>query len=569
MVMDNLHILAMDSQDDAGEIARDTKGLQQLIDKFVDALVRATDMPRTVILGEQPAGLGASADSEIRSWYDHVHAKQRMVLTPVINRLLEVLLAIRHNRNPDQVTPTEWTVEWNPLWQPTDQEIAQTRLTNAQADQIYYSIASMSTPEIRSRLEDEGTIKDATAEVPPPPMAVHTGSPPGGSGALATVSDEEMGLLGPQPSEKPAPDDLVGVKEAAKLMGVPTRTLTLMIQRKQLPFWGLGNRKQVSMSELRALSRQEADPREDRNGSKKNPLSQPFPEKAAAALGIKYQELNKVAMRAVRRHLIPAIRSGNEARITAAIARVQAAADRGYTDADIAKDAAKAADTVSDEHADAFFAGLSRELGIGIRGTDRPGDAADPEAEVTSIDALAEEADGDFEVAVAVNEEAVASEAAFVDRNVEFMSKLRAGVAAGLGIWIAREVAGREPEEAASFAAKAFAETGVPSSVGQLVVHLPTHAGLIADDQVGTLNLDLNQIRSEAAGVAKFRWITQGDDRVRESHEAVNGQVFTWAEGAPSLDGALPGEEINCRCMPGFMSDKPAMRAAENFVLVV
>jgi len=571
MTMDNLHILAMDKNDSAGEMKRDVTGLEKLVAKFVDALVRATDMPRTVILGEQPSGLGASADSEIRSWYDHVHAKQRLVLTPVINRLLEIILAGRARRNPDMDIPSEWQVEWNPLWQPNDQEMAQTRLTNAQADQIYFSMASMSVSEIRTRLEDEGTIKDATVEVPLPAAPVMTGSPPGGSGALAAVSDIDPAPDAAEPSQKPVPDDVVDVREAAKRLGVATRTLTRQMQLGNLPFWQFGSRRQVSLSEVMELGRREVtseDAHADRAPSKKNPLTQPFPEKAATALGKQYQQLNAVAMVQVRRHLIPAIRSGNEARITKAIGQVQAGVNRGYTDTDIAKDAAKTADIVSDGHADEFFAGLAATLGVAITGTDRPGAGSTEGA--TSIEAIESDADGEaVEVAVVVNEEAIEAEGEFVDRNVEFMGKLRSGVAAGLGIWLAREIAGQDPDEAAAKAAKSFAATGVPSSVGELVVHLPAHARLIADDQTGTLNLDLNRIRAGAAGVDTFRWITQGDADVRPEHEEIENQVFTWAAGAPTLGGALPGEPINCRCWPGFIADAPAMRAAENFVLVV
>ncbi|MEE9546265.1 MAG: DUF1073 domain-containing protein, partial [Hyphomicrobium sp.] len=162
--MDNLHILALDREDEVGEAKRDVSGLEKLIEKFVDGLVRSTDMPRTILLGEQPGGLGSSSDSEIRAWYDHVHAKQRQVLTPIINRILEILLAIRSNRQ--EVVPYQWTVEWGQLWQPTAEEIGRTRLSTAQADQIYYSIGAMSVSEIRTRLEADGEIGDAEAPVP-------------------------------------------------------------------------------------------------------------------------------------------------------------------------------------------------------------------------------------------------------------------------------------------------------------------------------------------------------------------------------------------------------------------
>ena len=93
----------------------------------IDALVRATDMPRTIILGEAPGGLNVSGESELRAWYDFVASQQPQKLTPPINRLLEVIFAIRSNKN--ETVPTEWTIEYAPLWQPSEQEKATTAKT--------------------------------------------------------------------------------------------------------------------------------------------------------------------------------------------------------------------------------------------------------------------------------------------------------------------------------------------------------------------------------------------------------------------------------------------------------
>jgi SPP1 gp7 family putative phage head morphogenesis protein len=75
---------------------------------------------------------------------------------------------------------------------------------------------------------------------------------------------------------------------------------------------------------------------------------------------------------------------------------------------------------------------------------------------------------------------------------------------------------------------------------------------LIARDQVGKLNTSLASRRASAAGVKTFVWSTSKDERVRPSHEELEGQKFSYKEGVPSLDGAnnvLPGQPINCRCV--------------------
>ncbi len=73
-----------------------------------------------------------------------------------------------------------------------------------------------------------------------------------------------------------------------------------------------------------------------------------------------------------------------------------------------------------------------------------------------------------------------------------------------------------------------------------------SRARLIARDQVASLNGELTQIRQTRMGVTDYIWRTAGDERVRPSHEALDGQRFTWAEGS---DEGHPGEPISCRCI--------------------
>lgn len=75
-------------------------------------------------------------------------------------------------------------------------------------------------------------------------------------------------------------------------------------------------------------------------------------------------------------------------------------------------------------------------------------------------------------------------------------------------------------------------------------------ADLLARDQVLTLNAQIGQARAVAAGITEFYWTTSGDERVRESHAAIDGERFEY-DDPPEVDGehVLPGEPINCRCV--------------------
>lgn len=81
-------------------------------------------------------------------------------------------------------------------------------------------------------------------------------------------------------------------------------------------------------------------------------------------------------------------------------------------------------------------------------------------------------------------------------------------------------------------------------------------AQLIAVNEVGNLNAQINKERNEELGIDKAEWISSRDERVRgnpgglypdarPSHWANDGKIFKWSEG---LNGELPGQPIRCRC---------------------
>jgi SPP1 gp7 family putative phage head morphogenesis protein len=62
-----------------------------------------------------------------------------------------------------------------------------------------------------------------------------------------------------------------------------------------------------------------------------------------------------------------------------------------------------------------------------------------------------------------------------------------------------------------------------------------------------------SELRFKDAGIRRYRWSTSHDERVRESHKELNGQVFFF-DSPPIVDQktgrrAHPGEDFNCRCV--------------------
>ncbi len=98
------------------------------------------------------------------------------------------------------------------------------------------------------------------------------------------------------------------------------------------------------------------------------------------------------------------------------------------------------------------------------------------------------------------------------------------------------------------------AETGLSATVlativkdiGKVTKTSRNQAKLIARDQTQKLNANINQVRQENLGIEEYIWQTAEDERVRETHEANNGQKFRWDE--PPAETGHPGQDISCRC---------------------
>ena len=66
---------------------------------------------RTRLLGQSPAGLSATGDSDTRNYYDMIAARQELDLRPQLERLDKLIL------RSAGVDPAALTFEFRPLWQ--------------------------------------------------------------------------------------------------------------------------------------------------------------------------------------------------------------------------------------------------------------------------------------------------------------------------------------------------------------------------------------------------------------------------------------------------------------------
>lgn len=93
--------------------------------------------------------------------------------------------------------------------------------------------------------------------------------------------------------------------------------------------------------------------------------------------------------------------------------------------------------------------------------------------------------------------------------------------------------------------------TNLERSIKDKLAITKQKAQLIARDQVSKYSGDLTKHHQTYAGIKKYTWQTSRDERVREEHRALDGQVFDW-DRPPVSDKSggrfHPRQGYRCRC---------------------
>lgn len=162
-------------------------GLPDLLNQLSLRLAAAVDMPLSLLMGQAPSGLGADSEGDIRLYYDKIRSFQRRKVGPVLKTIATMVMKSMRERG----LPKKWSIRFNPLWQLTDAEIAEARLTQARSDSMYIKMGSVTPDEIRrSRFHGEYSYETQVEEKKPAPgfmVPLPPGVLPGSTPAAAAA----------------------------------------------------------------------------------------------------------------------------------------------------------------------------------------------------------------------------------------------------------------------------------------------------------------------------------------------------------------------------------------------
>jgi len=139
-----VNAIAIDAGDSYERQQTPVTGLSDLLERFGVRLAAACDMPLTLLFGTSPAGLNATGESDIRSFYDRVASYQQRKILPKLRQICQILFRTIGSRSE----PVNWSIKFRPLWQESAKDQASAAAALAQADTAWTTASILSSDEI-------------------------------------------------------------------------------------------------------------------------------------------------------------------------------------------------------------------------------------------------------------------------------------------------------------------------------------------------------------------------------------------------------------------------------------
>ncbi len=170
--------LILDKEEEFEQRTANFGSLPDIMDRMLQIVSGAADIPATRLLSQAPAGMSATGESDTRNYYDRLSSMQTLDMDPAMAALNECLIRSALGSRPPEVH-----YNWRPLWQPTAKEHAEIGKLTAETIK---TIAD-------TRLINDDALSQAAAN-----MLIESGVMPGLEAAI-----EEFGI---EPEEEELPE---------------------------------------------------------------------------------------------------------------------------------------------------------------------------------------------------------------------------------------------------------------------------------------------------------------------------------------------------------------------------
>jgi len=119
--------LMLDKEEEYESKTTSFSNLPDVIDRFLQIVAGAADIPLTRLLGTSPGGMNSTGEADLRNYYDRISAMQEIEMQPAMYRMDEAII-----RSALGSRPAEVHYIWSSLWQISDKERADIGKINAE-----------------------------------------------------------------------------------------------------------------------------------------------------------------------------------------------------------------------------------------------------------------------------------------------------------------------------------------------------------------------------------------------------------------------------------------------------
>lgn len=111
--------LMLDKEEEYESKSANFANLPDVLDRFLQIVSGAADIPATRLLSQAPAGMNATGESDLRNYYDRLSAMQELEMEPAMARMDECIIRSALGSRDQAIY-----FDWAPLWGLSDKERA-------------------------------------------------------------------------------------------------------------------------------------------------------------------------------------------------------------------------------------------------------------------------------------------------------------------------------------------------------------------------------------------------------------------------------------------------------------
>jgi uncharacterized protein len=144
-------IIDADTEDYFHVGAENVSGFETINQKALERLAAAARMPVTILMGQSPAGMNATGESDFRNWYDQVESFQKDELMGPLTQLMTIVCKSEGILTDGE----ELIVQFPSLWEMSEEQKADLMLKKAQTVEILIRNGIVTPDDVREWFESK------------------------------------------------------------------------------------------------------------------------------------------------------------------------------------------------------------------------------------------------------------------------------------------------------------------------------------------------------------------------------------------------------------------------------